>query len=248
MNEIRWKRGVPTEEECRECFIFWGGIDDSPEFWRMFQPSVTKAKDFKDGWYAAVRILSPETPAEDPEDWVTQSEVIPRYPQDQWCWMPKGKTPTESDWQTIDGKFAFSKHGDPEGKYEHAEILHVRCRRKDLPTAEPVIRESRNTETEGPQAGQFWQTGRGFRRLILGVTTDGDFVCELPDGFVSRAAKGLVKSSWKHLPWCKNWTDVPPKKTKTQVRYVRYQWFDEDDVQNHCTGWTRTDDVREVPL
>ncbi len=83
----------------------------------------------------AVQEILGNAPAESPDDWVVQSEVPVRYPQDQWCWMPIDKTPAESDWKTYDGGFVFTKHGE---KFNHLdgvnlEVLHVRCRRSDLP-------------------------------------------------------------------------------------------------------------------
>jgi hypothetical protein len=80
--------------------------------------------------------IEPPKPVESPDDWVTQDRVVPRNNIDLWCWIEAGKTPHEHDWQKGVSNFHRHKHGDREYP-SCSEILHVRCRRKDLPPVEP---------------------------------------------------------------------------------------------------------------
>jgi hypothetical protein len=84
----------------------------------------------------AMSRIEPPKPVESPDDWVTQDRVVPRNNIDLWCWIEAGKTPHEHDWQKGVSNFHRHKHGDREYP-SCSEILHVRCRRKDLPPVEP---------------------------------------------------------------------------------------------------------------
>ncbi len=223
MNTIYWKRGVPTEEECREWTIVDGGERDIPSPIDVHGPGETYTGDWTEGWYAAVRILPPEqeTPAEGPE------ELCPIT-------------------------------GLPERVIKSAVSDIQKSLSKSQETAEPAIRESRTVEkTEGPQPGQFWENEEGKRRHIIGMKSNGIPVVEFDYGDMLAYSVEYITTRWKHLPWCKSFTDVPPKKTKTQRKWVArfdtWHWFDIDSLPDKPTVnaemiWEPTDDVREVPL
>ncbi len=322
MNEIHWKRGIPTEQECRECWLFDGSDGDQPEWSGTYEPKETNRRMFGEcSWYAAVRILPPEDekplgvdpgegyrllktgdtiqandeylldtsknwkpidseygvgmtwnattfkhmrrkvePAEDPEEWVTQDRVPARVGIDERRWIRrdvKTTIPDLANWKDCFEASAWFRDKAVHG-FEHPNepglFLELRCRRKDLPTAEPVIREFRNTEPkpEGPQPGQWWQTKTGHRRLILAVTTQGDIAVERPDGSVGRAVMSFVLKTWTHLPDCTGWDWQPPKKTKTQRKWVPsidHMWISGEEISAlPVNRWSPTEDVREVPL
>lgn len=257
MNEIRWKRGVPTEEECRECVLVYGSTGEAPRCIASYVPGSTESNNWSNhDWYAAVRILppEPEKPAEDPEEWVTQDRVPARPGIDQRRWVrrdTKTVIPELSYWNgCYETKVWFrdkAVHG-----FEHPNepglFLEIRCRRKDLPPL-PTIREFRTTETEGPQPGSWWVYGIE-RRYVVGHTTKGNVVLQKQDGSIHLADGTYMSKTWTHLKDCTGWDWQPPKKTKTQRKWVAEEWLDEG-----CVPWgplsrvfTRTDDVREVPL
>lgn len=77
------------------------------------------------------RKVTPAAPAESPDDWVTQDRVPVRSGVDQVRWSAWD----ESNWQVATGTgWGSRKHGYINW---HGEVLHARCRRKDLPPAKP---------------------------------------------------------------------------------------------------------------
>lgn len=61
---LEWKRGVPTEQEIAECWLFGGTCDDEPsQRGCMYRPDFTEASDWDDEeWYLALRIAPVDTP------------------------------------------------------------------------------------------------------------------------------------------------------------------------------------------
>lgn len=63
---LQWKRGIPTEEECRECWIVTGRYGNRPDsFGKVYAPSEVETPSEKfceKEWYVAFHIQPVEPP------------------------------------------------------------------------------------------------------------------------------------------------------------------------------------------
>ena len=250
MNEIRWKRGVPTEKECRECWLFDGGNSNEPEWSHNIRPQSTRPCDWgKRSWYAAVRILPPEA-AESPDDWVTQDRVPMRSGIDRGWWESDADPvpPDVAKFWTATECHQGLCHGQLH-KSSRQTVLHVRCRRKDLPQV-PTIQESQTVEQkpEGPQPGQWWQWGQLIVYVIGKAIGRDEYAVQEEDGEVY----GRHLNGWQHLPDCTGWDWQPTPPKKKQRKWVTEQWITDGESPNPDIAdghlWESTDEVREVPL
>jgi hypothetical protein len=88
-----------------------------------------------------------EQNAEDnPNKWVTQDRVAPRDNIDEYTWMKIGLKPTEENWRRGEGNFSNCyRHGTR----HFDEVLHVRCRLRDLPPL-PAVEAAPSISDWGP--------------------------------------------------------------------------------------------------
>ncbi len=120
-----------------------------------------------------------ETPVESPNGWVVQDRVPARPGIDQGWWAYKGDAvdPSGSSWwdfQSTDSA-AGKEHG-----YPHIEgyVLHLRCRRKDLPAVPAPIEETFPQwyilkESEVHQALTPWAIKRTGEETSIRYAYDG---------------------------------------------------------------------------
>lgn len=98
---LQWKRGIPTEEECRECWLMVGGDGELP--FRIgahcHGPDSTEQRHWKDrDWYVALRIEPPKPKTRT----VTQRQYFSATREELWtdhdnvdsCWTATGETRT----------------------------------------------------------------------------------------------------------------------------------------------------------
>ncbi len=226
MNEIHWKRGIPTEEECRECYLHNGGYSDKPEWCETCDVGSTGSGYWSPlSWYASVRILPPEAANTNGVD-----------PGEGWRLLVQGDTTKEGDeYRASTGEW-----------FKAATVgLHYKtdCFAPMRRKIEPVIREFRNTEGPQPEPFQWW--GRGESRVyICGRTDDGKLITRSRSG--GTLSWGMDLSRWTHLKDCTGWEwePEPPKKKQRKWVNIKEQWEDEGSIVH---GWTRTDETREVP-
>ena len=97
---LEWKRGIPTYEECNDCWILFGGSGPIPE--RYHACRLVDAHEFKwryNDWYLpfrvkAIEISQPKTKA------VTQRQYFSKTREELWtdwkhvdeCWTATGLT------------------------------------------------------------------------------------------------------------------------------------------------------------
>lgn len=98
---LEWKRGIPTEQECRECWIVSGGNQHLPQSSAVWAPEELDEDGLfemfaEDEWYIALQI-APVTPPK-PKT-VTQRQYISETREELWtqhdvdtCWKPTGLT------------------------------------------------------------------------------------------------------------------------------------------------------------
>lgn len=94
---------------------------------------------------AKARVAKPAEPAIEvqflpvaPEmDWVVQDRVPARNHVDEWCWCKRGSSPGHF-YYGFGGWSGTIMHGHVEGD----EVLHLRCRRKDLPPVPAPVEET----------------------------------------------------------------------------------------------------------
>ena len=103
------------------------GVEDQP--WvAMYSTNIADGTWIK---VTEAEALARVKPVESPDDWVTQDRVPPRHGIDQVQW---------SDWESSRWIYAGGDWHLPEvHSYRDEEddtVLHVRCRRKDLPPVE----------------------------------------------------------------------------------------------------------------
>lgn len=85
-------------------------------------------------WLARAEVDHPQ-PDENPDEWVIQDMVPPRFGLDQWKWVGHDERTNDVAWKSENGNFTRYMHG-----FEaHGETLHVRCRRRDLPKVEQAV-------------------------------------------------------------------------------------------------------------
>lgn len=82
-------------------------------------------------------------PAADPDEWVTQDRVPPRAGIDEIHWTKQDCLPGSVIWTTATGDWV-SKHGC---EFVGYGVLHVRCRRRDLPPMPEPEQPKKETET-----------------------------------------------------------------------------------------------------
>lgn len=98
---LEWKRGIPTEEECRECWLSSGGTGVVPRSLsecEIYKPNWTQHNNWlKIEWYLALRIKPVEPPK--PKT-ITQRQYVSFEREELWthsdevkpCWTPTGLT------------------------------------------------------------------------------------------------------------------------------------------------------------
>lgn len=64
---LEWKRGIPTEEECRECWLIYGGSGEYPRDCdsdsQVVAPSNSEVSSWDEGdWYLALKVKPVEPP------------------------------------------------------------------------------------------------------------------------------------------------------------------------------------------
>lgn len=105
---LEWKRGIPTEEECRECWIVEGGVRDFPNgHGDVYAPEIlcfAETQVFsEDSWYLPLRI-KPVEPPKSKTRTVTLQQFTHTSGDKRWmvvedgemagCWTATGKTKT----------------------------------------------------------------------------------------------------------------------------------------------------------
>lgn len=82
-------------------------------------------------------ILDKPVPVAPEMDWVVQDRVPARNNIDEWCWCRIGRSPERFN-SGFGGWSSTIMHGNVDGN----QVLHLRCRRKDLPPVPATVEET----------------------------------------------------------------------------------------------------------
>lgn len=98
---LEWKRGIPTEEECRECWLIYGGSGDVPtDEGRVYYPNCQQAMWRTSHWYLALRI-KPVEPPKPKTKTVTLRKLVHKNGAELW-WPHGVLFATFDDWTETD--------------------------------------------------------------------------------------------------------------------------------------------------
>ena len=78
-----------------------------------------------------------------------------------------------------------------------------------------------NVADKLPEVGEFWDSGCGYRRLVL-FRDDSDCLVRDRQGDWEIQFRSDIKDNWTYLPWCKSFDDAEPKPVTETVEFREY--------------------------